>query len=583
MSQQPTDRSDDRQEILFPNGNKARLVLTTPKIEAAEILGRLGIERADALILVVGGADELSESIAPRLAQFFSRGVARAAVDAKAVIIDGGTQSGVMRMMGQGVADRGRESILLGVAPSQKVTYPGDQSSYPSQDKAQLDENHSHFVLVESNEWGGETDTLYALARELTKGQAPVVTLLVNGGDVTQGEVLRSVRQGWPIIVVEGSGRLADQIASLWRERSSAIDDPVVAEIIADGDIHIYKISSPVEGLRHLIVRRLKGDTLLRSIWERFSILDANAIYQQKIFGQRQATILALGLLATLLVVLHESSRQWLPQKYLWLDRLFRIAIIIIPISTSILLAATNRFNPGSKWLLLRASAEAIKREIFRYRARAGAYADQATRESTLASRVEDITRRMMRTEVNSSALKPLSELKRETQDTVVPQMFGAQSFDDGLSFLNPDRYIAIRLNDQLNYYKRKTVELEKKLKWLQWSILIIGGLGTLLAAFGYTLWVALTTAAVAALTTYLGYRRVDSTLMKYNQAATDLTNAQAWWMALPAEEQADQRNIDGLVEHTESVLESELDGWVQQMKDALADLRKSPDKSVKE
>ena len=325
---------------------------------------------------------------------------------------------------------------------------------------------------------------------------------------------------------------------------------------------------------------QIEGNTAAFDL-ERFSY-DAKPL-SQKIFGQRQAMILALGLLVTLLVVLHESSRQWLPEQYSWLDRLFRIAIIIIPISTSVLLAAANRFNAGGKWLLLRASAEAIKREIFRYRARAGAYADQSTRESTLARRVEDITRRLMRTEVNSSALKPLSELKREPQGTVVPEMFGAQSFDDGLSFLNPDRYISIRLNDQLNYYKQKTVELEKKLKWLQWSILIIGGLGTLLAALGYTLWVALTTAAVAALTTYLGYRRVDTTLMKYNQAATDLTNAQAWWTALPAEEQADQRNIDGLVEHTESVLESELDGWVQQMKDALADLRKASDKSVKE
>ena len=62
---------------------------------------------------------------------------------------------------------------------------------------------------------------------------------------------------------------------------------------------------------------------------------------------------------------------------------------------------------------------------------------------------------------------------------------------------------------------------------------------------------------------------------MKYNQAKTDLDNVKAWWTALSAEEQATQENVDLLVDHTEQVLKSELDGWVQQMQNALAELRK--------
>ena len=62
---------------------------------------------------------------------------------------------------------------------------------------------------------------------------------------------------------------------------------------------------------------------------------------------------------------------------------------------------------------------------------------------------------------------------------------------------------------------------------------------------------------------------------MKYNQAKTDLDNVKAWWTALSAEEQATQDNVDLLVDHTEQVLKSELDGWVQQMQNALAELRK--------
>jgi predicted PurR-regulated permease PerM len=77
------------------------------------------------------------------------------------------------------------------------------------------------------------------------------------------------------------------------------------------------------------------------------------------------------------------------------------------------------------------------------------------------------------------------------------------------------------------------------------------------------------------AFTTYMGYRQTENTLKKYNQAATDLNNIRGWWNALTAEEQSVQVNIDLLVDHSEQVLQSELDGWVQQMQNALVELRK--------
>ena len=41
-----------------------------------------------------------------------------------------------------------------------------------------------------------------------------------------------------------------------------------------------------------------------------------------------------------------------------------RYPLIVIPIVTAILLAYYNKFRPANKWILLRGSAEAIKREI---------------------------------------------------------------------------------------------------------------------------------------------------------------------------------------------------------------------------
>jgi hypothetical protein len=259
----------------------------------------------------------------------------------------------------------------------------------------------------------------------------------------------------------------------------------------------------------------------------------------------------------------------------------------------TILITAANRFKQGNKWLLLRAGAESIKREIYRYRARAGDYGEvlnatpekppsaptptlpasppPPTPEQVLSQKVEDITRRIMRTEVNTAALKPYDKGKG-----FPPYMYAAEGGDDGFSSLTPDRYVEVRLGDQLRYYKKTALRLERQLKLFQYAIFIIGGVGTFLAAINQQVWIALTTALAAALATYLSYRQTENSLTKYNQAATDLDNVKAWWTALPAEDQAKQENVNTLVKHTEQVLESELDGWVQQMQNALAELRKS-------
>jgi SMODS and SLOG-associating 2TM effector domain 1/Protein of unknown function (DUF4231) len=314
----------------------------------------------------------------------------------------------------------------------------------------------------------------------------------------------------------------------------------------------------------------MRGDTTLKLAWERFALYDMNASRHQASFRILQGWILVLGVLGTALALTHTTLKQTVPDGHVGLN-LLHVAIVIVPITMAILVAAANRFNAGNKWVVLRASAEAVKQEIFRYRTRAASYIDphmaQLSREATLASKIESISRPLMQTDVNLSAL-------RLDADAIPPQMSGTTDTDDGFGFLTPERYISLRLIDQCKYYRCKTIKLERQLRLLQWLMYIFGGVGTLLAAIGLDLWIALTTALVTACTTYLGYQQIDNTLMKYNQAATDLANVQGWWMTLSLDERANQQNVDELVEHTEKILASELTGWVQEMHDALAELR---------
>ena len=576
METQQTNQDVMSNEILFPNGNHAKAITVPIGKPVDEILKTLGVLYSKALILLIGGAGHLDERLKPRLMQLFSRGIARAAADVDALIIDGGTQAGIMALMGQAVADRGRKTVLLGIVPSGKVTFPGGPAEGSIEDSAALDPNHSHFVLVESNEWGDETETMFTLARAISKDK-PVVTILAGGGDVAREEILLSVREGWPVAVIEGSGGLADEIFHLWRKKrkkSFSIDSPELAEIIAEGKIQFFSLKGNPEDLKNLLRYHLPihFNSVLKLAWERFSLYDSNAIRQQGTFNQLQRIILILGVTGTLFALTQAQLRILkILNDTSWQSQLLHVSIIIIPILVTMLIAVANRFKAENKWILLRAAAEAVKRTIYGFRAHVNLSNDQQppleSSEEKLVSDMENISSNLMRTEVNLSALYPYSGF-------IPPRMYGAGASDDGYSDLTPSQYITIRLGDQLNYYRLKTTKLDRQLHYLQWLIYIFGAVGTLLAALGAELWIALTTSLVGALMTFLEYQQVENTLMKYNQAATDLANIKNWWTALPDEAKKDQKNIDSLVVHTEKVLQTELSGWVQQMESAISKLK---------
>ena len=642
------DETIQPQEIVFPNNNGAKLVTASRGTPMAGLIEPLGISPPKNLILLIGGADELDQKLTSRLTQLLSRGIARAAADAEALIIDGGTQAGVMQIMGQSIADRGRKSSLLGVAPAGKVTYPGGPTA-TGNDSAPLDPNHSHFILADGKEWGSETETLFEVAAGFG---VPVLAILVNGGGIAKDELLQSVRRNWPVIVIKGSGRLADEVAKL-KEQPSPIEDPVLAEIVEEGDLRIFPITGALEDFERMLSSQSPNKKLLEYAWRRFATYDANAVRLQNAFKNIQFWILVLGLIAVFLVVFEKQGVELVKNQQVkalsaaqkpatrlrpgastdqpqptertkpyqrlenalgWL----RYPIIVIPILTAIMLAYYNKFRPGNKWILLRGSAEAIKREIYRYRSCTGDYGKNRlatnSRDDVFHERLEPISRRLMQTDVNHGALKPY-------KGDLPPKMEGARSWhsrifarviswsaaklrvgplvryantlaptapacpqekDDGFSFLTPERYMELRLEDQLNYYLSKTPKLEKQVKQMQVAILIAGGAGTLLAAVHAELWVALTTGLATALTSSLASRRLEETLVGYNQSAADLGNVRGWWTKLSPAAKRNPKNIDQLVEVTEKVLETELSGWVQRLEDALAQLKAEEEKGEK-
>jgi hypothetical protein len=240
--------------ITFDNGNHAVVVTAGRDTDAQAILKALDIAQPHALIMVFGGAKGLDDSRKARLAELFTDAIAPAAVEVGALVIDGGTQSGVMAMMGEALARDGRGSQLLGIAPVGKVTYPGDPSPANIGNGTPLEPNHSHFVLVEGDEWGSETDMMFKLAGALN---VPVATMLINGGSIAGSEALQSVRNGWQLLVVEGSGRFADEISAAVRDGQFA-KSAEASEIARSGRVGVFPVNGPAEKLRDELRRLLR-------------------------------------------------------------------------------------------------------------------------------------------------------------------------------------------------------------------------------------------------------------------------------------------------------------------------------------
>ena len=86
----------------------------------------LGLEQgAPPAILVCGGA-KLGAKDEQRCHEVLGPAVRDAAFAARAVVVDGATNAGVMRVVGQARAAPLRDPVLVGVAPRSKVALPGE-------------------------------------------------------------------------------------------------------------------------------------------------------------------------------------------------------------------------------------------------------------------------------------------------------------------------------------------------------------------------------------------------------------------------------------------------------------------------
>ncbi len=184
--------------------------------ELPTILKRLGLERSRPVLVIVGGANGITDDYMQCLSTLFTEKIAPLVEKLGAAVIDGGTDAGVMRLIGQARAKIKGTFPLIGVAALGTIKFPMSPATVQA---APPEPNHTHFVLVPGNEWGAECEWIAEVATILSDNY-PSVTILVNGGKIAFQDVTESIEAQRPVLVVAGSGRTADILASALKGES---------------------------------------------------------------------------------------------------------------------------------------------------------------------------------------------------------------------------------------------------------------------------------------------------------------------------------------------------------------------------
>ncbi|XP_055727936.1 transient receptor potential cation channel subfamily M member 2 isoform X3 [Salvelinus fontinalis] len=195
------------------------------------------------LISVTGGAKNFY--MKPHLTALFRRGLIKVAQTTGAWIITGGTHAGVMKHVGRAVREYVLSSgsmegqiVAIGVATwgaihnrRPLVHLEGRFPAHYSLDMQSqghlscLDNNHSHFLLVDDGthgRYGVEIELRSRLERLISQQplgnresgvRIPVVCVVLNGGPGTLSTIYGAMLNRTPCVILEGSGRLADVVA----------------------------------------------------------------------------------------------------------------------------------------------------------------------------------------------------------------------------------------------------------------------------------------------------------------------------------------------------------------------------------
>ena len=323
-----------------------------------------------------------------------------------------------------------------------------------------------------------------------------------------------------------------------------------------------------------------KNTPILDIAWTRFAQLDASSKRGTSLYRNIRKWIATLGVLATLFAILSlffprvgAASLIDAPQLITnfcgavgfcsAIGWIFRVILVTIPILASALAAIATRGFSNGDWLVSRAGAEEIQKEIYFFRT---ILQKKKTRRAYLEKRLNEIQRHVHQG-MNG-------EFSFEPYDGPVPPNYSAgdPNSDPGFGDLTGEEYFRYRLEGQKEWHNRKINQYKAERFRLQLYIIIFGAAGALLAAFdSTTILVALTASVTAALVGWQEIRNLDSIIRNYSKVVLELTILYDHWHNLEVEERTDAEFYK-MVQGCEEVLWAQNTEYIRSMQEALKD-----------
>jgi hypothetical protein len=301
---------------------------------------------------------------------------------------------------------------------------------------------------------------------------------------------------------------------------------------------------------------------ILQLAWARFSELDRNASARTKSHLNKRLWIALLGVLATLFAILSQIFPENTEPAILGLG--FRILLIATPLIGSAMAAFTKAFYSSGDWLIMRAGAEEVLKEIYFYRT---ILQKEPDRRPYLEKRLTEIQRQLYRSMGGELVLEPYEGEAHSRYYADDP------SSDYGYDDLSGDEYFKYRVENQLAWHRNKVRLHQRRRVNLQILILASGVVGAFFAAIGGSLsiWVALTASLTAAFLGWQELRNIDNIVKNYSKVIVELSVMYDHWINLELEERTDAE-FYRMVKSTEEILWAQNLEYIKSMQEALKD-----------
>ena len=295
---------------------------------------------------------------------------------------------------------------------------------------------------------------------------------------------------------------------------------------------------------------------ILEIAWTRHANLDATAGRRTKSYYNIRKWIIWLGVLATLFALI---TQLYFSDTSTIIGIVVKVLLVSTPVAASALAAFSSKFYANGHWLIYRAGAEEIQKEIYFFRT---ILAKDSGRRAYLEKRLGEIQRQLFR------ALG--GELAFEGYNGQIPAIY---SGDPGFNDLTGEEYFKYRLEDQLAWHNKKVIERKTERRLMTIFIILAGAIGAVFAAWGggLSVWVALTASITAALIGWQELRNVDSVIKTYSKVVMELTILYDHWNNLEPEERT-PAEFYKMVHGCEEVLWSQNMEYIKSMQEALAE-----------